>query len=148
MRLPISVVLCCYNGSRFITEQVASILNQSHPITELLIVDDASTDDTVAVVKKQFEADTRVKIICNEYNKGYTANFAHAMRQASEALIAIADQDDVWHPQKLERMLAAIEPDTTLIYCDSVRFQNNIPAHPRGNSKNQTGRLPVMTPEK
>ncbi len=137
MRLPISVVLCCYNGSHFIKEQAESILKQTHPITELLIVDDASTDDTVLVVKKHFGTDARVKIICNEHNKGFTANFAHAMGLASEALIAIADQDDVWHLRKLERMLDAIEPDTTLLYCDSVRFQNSIPTNPRANLKNR-----------
>lgn len=137
MTLPISVILCSYNGSRFIRDQVMSILQQTYPITELVIVDDASTDDTVAVLEAAFGTDARVKIIRNTINRGFTPNFAHALGMAKSDLIAIADQDDIWHLQKIERMLAVMEPDASLIYCDSVRFRTSIPDFPIANKKNR-----------
>ncbi len=137
MTLPISVVLCSYNGSRFIRDQVMSILQQTYPITELVIVDDASADDTVAVLEAAFGTDSRVKIIRNTVNRGFTPNFAHALGMAKSDLIAIADQDDIWHLEKIEKMLAVMEPDASLIYCDSVRFRSSIPDFPIANKKNR-----------
>lgn len=137
MTLPISVVLCSYNGSRFITEQVASILNQTYPVTELIISDDASTDDTVAVAEVLAENDKRIIIIRNIRNMGFTANFEKALQKAKHDLIAIADQDDIWHEHKIERLLKEFTPSSPLIYSDSVRFHASPPLHPVANKKNR-----------
>lgn len=137
MTLPISVVLCSYNGSRFITEQVASILNQTYPVTELIISDDASTDDTVAVAEALAGNDKRIIIIRNVQNLGFTANFEKALQKAKHDLIAIADQDDIWHEQKIERLLKQFTPSSPLIYSDSVRFHTSPPLHPVANKKNR-----------
>lgn len=137
MTLPISVVLCSYNGSLFIAEQVLSILNQTHPVAELIIADDASTDDTLAVIEALALKDNRIRISCNEQNIGFSANFEKAMQSARHELIAIADQDDIWHELKIEVLLAQLGPDTPLIYCDSVRFHTTPPLHPVVNKKNR-----------
>ncbi len=137
MNLPISVVLCSYNGSRYIEEQLQTILNQTYPISELIVVDDASTDSTVNIVSKIAERDARIQLYRNETNIGYTKNFEKAILLTSTDLIAIADQDDIWVNTKIERMVASFKQESALIYCDSVRFVKNIPVNPVPNKKNK-----------
>lgn len=137
MILPISVVLCSYNGARFIQEQVQSILAQTYPIQELIIVDDDSGDDTVTIVEGLASMDKRIKLYRNPQNMGFSANFEKALLLATTDIIAIADQDDYWHPEKIQKMMFAWHPEIPLIYCDSVRFSNELPVHPQPNKKNR-----------
>ncbi len=137
MILPISVVLCSYNGARFIKEQVLSILGQTYPIMELIVVDDASVDDTCAIITAMAEADHRIRLYRNPVNLGFSANFEKALRLADADIIAIADQDDYWHPEKIKKMMAAWRADVPLIYCDSVRFTHQLPQNPVPNPKNR-----------
>jgi glycosyltransferase involved in cell wall biosynthesis len=113
----ISIALCTYNGAAFLQQQVDSILQQSYPYIELVISDDASTDETLSVLKK-YEADTRVKIFYNQHNAGLTSNIQFAVNQCSGSYIAFADQDDIWKPQKLEVLYKAIG-EAWLVYSDS-----------------------------
>lgn len=136
MKLPISVVLCSYNGAKFIEEQIRTVMVQTYPVAELLVVDDASTDQTCAIVELLTASDSRIKLIKNSQNLGFSANFEKALHLASSELIAIADQDDVWHPSKLENLLKIFPEESMLVYCDSVRFTNTIPLHPKPNKKN------------
>ncbi len=137
MILPISVVLCSYNGARFIKEQVLSILAQTYPIMELIVVDDASTDDTCAIIASMAEADHRIRLYRNPVNLGFSANFEKALRMATADIIAIADQDDYWHPEKIKKMMAAWLTDVPVIYCDSIRFTDKLPQNPLPNRKNR-----------
>lgn len=137
MTLPISVVLCSYNGSRFIREQVESILNQSYPINELLISDDASQDDTFQILEELASKDNRIRLIRNQVNQGFTANFQQALCSATYPLIAIADQDDIWNPGKLSVLVNSLDENASLIYCDSIRFQNQIPYSANPNNRNR-----------
>jgi glycosyltransferase involved in cell wall biosynthesis len=97
---------------------------------ELVIVDDASTDQTYALLQQLATADARIKLFQNPTNIGYNANFEKAIRYSSGAYIAFADQDDIWEKEKLALMMNALQPSTALIYCDSVRFSDAIPTHP------------------
>jgi len=136
--MSVSVVLCTYNGARFLEEQVKSILEQTYPIGELIISDDASTDSTPELIRRFSEQDSRIRMIMLEENIGFSANFQQAIQQASCDLIATADQDDIWHPEKIARLVAALDSNVSLIYCDSVKFTNDIPIAPkasRGNKK-------------
>lgn len=137
MTLPISVVLCSYNGARFIEEQVQSVLSQTYPILELIVVDDASADDTCAIIEELAQKDERIRLYRNPHNLGFSANFEKALSLAKAEIIAIADQDDHWHPQKLEKMLNQWRSDVPLIYCDSVRFTGQLPSNPVPNKKNR-----------
>lgn len=136
MILPISVVLCSYNGARFIEEQVLSILVQTYPIKELIVVDDASSDHTCAIIEQLAVKDPRIRLYRNPVNLGFSANFEKALLLADPAIIAIADQDDYWHPEKLEKMMGQWREDVPLIYCDSVRFKEVLPVNPVPNKKN------------
>jgi glycosyltransferase involved in cell wall biosynthesis len=127
-RPSVSVVMCTYNGEQFIREQINSILAQTYPISEFLIFDDGSVDKTAAIIKSYVEAYPFIKFCQNKTNLGYNFNFQQALLAATSEVIAIADQDDYWHPQKIEKMIGAWDKSMPIIYCDSQRFEENIPA--------------------
>lgn len=137
MQSSLSIVMCTYNGAAFVEAQVQSILAQSYPFEELVIVDDASTDQTNALLQQLSKTDTRIRLFQNPTNIGYNANFEKAIRLSVGYYIAFADQDDIWEKEKLALMMEAIQPSTALIYCDSVRFSDAIPTNPQPNTKNR-----------
>jgi glycosyltransferase involved in cell wall biosynthesis len=119
----ISVVLCCYNGEKFIEEQINSILNQTYSNLEIIISDDASTDSTPEILGR-YQSNQKIKLHFHKQNIGPSQNFDFGMRQASGEFIACSDQDDIWLPEKIERLHAAIE-DSSLIYSDSELVDEN-----------------------
>lgn len=98
----ISVCMATYNGSKYIREQIDSILPQLSENDELIISDDHSTDCTLKII--QSYKDTRIKIFENELEKGVTHNFENALLHSKGDIIFLADQDDVWLPNKLNKM--------------------------------------------
>jgi len=113
----ISIVLCSYNGARFIDEQIQSLLQQTYPNLEIIISDDASTDGTQAVLEK-YKSHPSFKIFFQEQNLGPIQNVAFAIEQARGAFLAFCDQDDTWLPQKIETLYQHIG-DELLVYSDS-----------------------------
>jgi len=100
----ISVALCTYNGSAFLRPQLASIAEQRLVPDELVVCDDGSTDDTLAVVQEfSATAPFPVRVQVNECNLGYARNFEQAISLCTSEIVALSDQDDVWHPEKLAR---------------------------------------------
>jgi len=80
-------------------------------------------------------ADARIQLFQNPTNVGYNANFEKAIRLSVGEYIAFADQDDIWEKEKLGLMMEALQPNTALIYCDSVRFSDAIPTHSQPKKK-------------
>lgn len=115
----VSVVMATYNGSAFIHQQMESVLAQSYPNIEVIVVDDRSTDNTVEIINDFREKYPRIKIYVNETNIGYIKNFEKGCQLAAGDYIALCDQDDYWLPEKITKMQAAIG-DYPVIYCDSV----------------------------
>jgi hypothetical protein len=115
----ISVVLCTYNGSRFLAEQLNSVLAQTHSNLEIIAADDGSSDDTVAILRGCAAGDSRIRIVVNVGNLGFDRNFERALSYSRGDLIATCDQDDVWLPDKLATLLAAID-GRSMAYCDST----------------------------
>ncbi|WP_426996328.1 glycosyltransferase [Pseudarthrobacter sp. N5] len=101
-----SVCMATYNGSKFIDEQLISILDQLGPQDEVIIVDDASSDDTVAQIRKF--TDGRIRLIEAGANKGYVKSFEQAAQASRGSAIFLSDQDDVWVDGRLEVMLDAL----------------------------------------
>ena len=104
----ISVVMCTYNGDRYLREQIESILRQAYPILELIVQDDGSTDNTCSIVEEYTAQYPFVKLYRNERQIGINQNFFSAMQRAQGDLIAISDQDDIWEDNKLEVQVNAI----------------------------------------
>ena len=97
----VSVVVCTYNGARFLRPQLDSLLAQSLPPYEIIVSDDASTDATAGIVREYAARDARVKLHVNRPALGFNLNFSQAFRMAEGDVVASCDQDDVWHPDKL-----------------------------------------------
>lgn len=88
------------NGSRFLREQMESILSQLGSDDELIVSDDASTDDTLAIVRSYH--DSRIQILTGNKFRSPVRNFEHALIHASGLIIVLADQDDIWLPGRLK----------------------------------------------
>lgn len=95
--------MATYNGERFLPEQLASLARQNHPISELIVTDDGSSDTTLQVVASFAKnAPFPVRIERNDARLGFRGNFMKAASLCTSDLIAFCDQDDVWHPNKID----------------------------------------------
>lgn len=103
----VSVCMAAYNGGEFIEEQIRSILGQLGEDDEIVIVDDASTDDTVRVVSELDDA--RVRLLRSASNGGHVRAFERAIAEARGRHLFLSDQDDIWIPGRLTMMLDALE---------------------------------------
>jgi len=129
----LSVVLCTYNGEKYIREQLDSILNQTLPPDEIIIQDDASNDNTWFILKQYETLHPQIKLFRNQHPIGCDLNFLSAIKKSTGDLIAISDQDDVWLPTKLNQLAFVLSnnPDCLFCYCSSLYFENdNIPEAP------------------
>jgi glycosyltransferase involved in cell wall biosynthesis len=118
IRPDLVVVLCTYNGAGYVREQVRSILGQTVLPAQLLVFDDGSTDDTLEMISEEFSARPSeaagVELVTTEsegVKYGAVGNFERGLRTATSAIVALADQDDVWRPTRIARGLAVL--DTT-----------------------------------
>ena len=130
--MKISVVMSTYNGSRYIIEQMNSILNQTRKADEVLIFDDASTDNTYNIVMRFIEEHSlsNWKVCCNLQNYGWRKSFINAISSATGDLIFTADQDDIWCKNKLEVMSKAFKnnPQMLVLVANYQEFEfNEIP---------------------
>jgi glycosyltransferase involved in cell wall biosynthesis len=118
-RPSVSVCMAVYNGAQYIREQVESILPQLGPDDEIVAVDDASPDTSVAIL--ECFHDPRIRIIRQAENRGVLRTFERALREASGEIIFLADQDDIWREDKVEKMTGMFlsSPDLTLVISDA-----------------------------
>src|SRR5258708_37621369 len=101
----LSVAMCTYNGARFLPEQLESIAAQTKLPDELVVCDDRSTDGSVEIIRSFAQrAPFEIRLDINANNLGSTKNFEKAIGLCQGEIIALADQDDVWCPQKLSRI--------------------------------------------
>lgn len=103
----ISVLMANYRGAAYLPEAMASVLRQSHADLELIVVDDASGDGSAALVRQAMAQDPRVRLIEQPVNAGPSAARNRAVEAATGEWLAIMDSDDLMHPARLERLLAA-----------------------------------------
>ena len=121
----ISVVMCTYNGDKYLEQQIDSILCQTYPIHELIIQDDCSTDRTVTIIEAYQKRDPRVKLYINEAPLGFNYNFSSAFAKAEGEYIASSDQDDIWRPDKIE-ILMNHATNHSLLFHNSYLFTTDI----------------------
>ncbi|MDQ1088725.1 glycosyltransferase family 2 protein [Siphonobacter sp. SORGH_AS_1065] len=120
--MKISVAMCTYNGSRFLREQLESIRSQSHPVDELVICDDRSKDDTIQILENfATQVPFPVHIHVNPSNLGSTKNFEKCLNLCSGDVIFCCDQDDRWHPQKVEKQVHYLQqhPEMEAVFSDA-----------------------------
>ena len=120
----ISIALATYNGERFLSQQMESLLAQDYPNLEIVISDDCSTDGTWGILQDYAIRDSRIRLLPKDINRGYVNNFVRVFRECSGDLISPSDQDDIWHPTKTRRLMESIE-DSSLIYCNNRFVDEN-----------------------
>lgn len=120
----ISVVMATYNGAQYLDAQLTSILAQSYSNFEVVIVDDASIDETVAIVNKYMQLHANISLYCNNTNLGYIKTFEKGMSLATGAFIALSDQDDIWQLNKLAVLFDAMN-GYELVYSNSLLVDEN-----------------------
>lgn len=105
MRIRISVAMCAFNGSRFLPAQLQSIAAQERQPDELVVCDDGSSDGSHDLVREYAaRVPFPVRLVVNNESLGVTKNFEKAISLCEGSIIALADQDDVWYPEKLKRL--------------------------------------------
>jgi hypothetical protein len=120
----ISVALCTYNGARYLEEQLRSILDQTLVPDEIVVSDDGSSDDTVAIAERVLAvAGKRVKVtvLRNLLPLGVVGNFAQALAACRGELVVLCDQDDVWHPDRVARAAEVLRAraDLAFVHADA-----------------------------
>ena len=108
----ISVIVPSYNHAAYVVEAVASVLNQTAPIHEVIVVDDASSDNSVARLREL--NDPRLRIIALDKNAGGSESLNVGIRASRAPLIAICNSDDLWEPTKLERQRPWLDADPNI----------------------------------
>lgn len=104
--MKLSVCMATFNGGPYLNAQVSSILQQLGPDDELIVVDDGSSDDTLALL--QGLGDARIRVFGNSRNLGPAQSFGRALSLATGDAIFLSDQDDIWLPGKVKAMLEVL----------------------------------------
>lgn len=112
--MKISVCIATFNGGRFLREQVMSVLPQLGEADEIVVSDDGSTDDTISILKS-FQ-DPRIFIYQNNDRHGFIWNFEHALTKVTGDVIFLCDQDDIWKPNKVDTVMAALQDHDIILH--------------------------------
>lgn len=114
----VTVAMPAYNAERTIGEAIRSVLAQTRQDFELVICDDASTDDTIAVARKF--TDPRIRLVVNDSNLGIDRNRDRAVAMARGHWVTVLDDDDVIQPDRIEKLLAVAEAHPNSVVFDEV----------------------------
>lgn len=121
----ISIALCTYNGEQFLRQQIDSLLIQTYSNLEIVVVDDASEDNTKFILEQYALQDKRLRFIINENNIGFNKNFEKAIGLCTAQFIAICDQDDIWEANKIECIMNEWPEGSLFVYSLSGNFSGN-----------------------
>jgi succinoglycan biosynthesis protein ExoO len=117
----VSVIVPAYNAAEYLERALGSALDQTMPDHEVIVVDDASTDNTLEVAHRVAARDPRVRVLHNRRNRGPSATRNLAMHATTRGeWIALLDADDEWLPERLEKMLAVA--DDADVVSDDIRI--------------------------
>lgn len=106
----VSIVVPSYNSEAFISNTIASVINQSYQNWELMIIDDCSTDNSASIIKKFVERDSRIKYLKTDRPSGSPALPRNiGIEKSKGSYIAFLDSDDIWFKDKLEKEVPALE---------------------------------------
>lgn len=136
---PVSIVLPVHNGERFLREAIDSCLVQTYTDFELVIVDDASDDETPSIVRGYAERDARVRVIRNDSNRGLAASLNVGFAAACGRYFTWTSDDNRYRPNALNTLVAALDrrPDVDVVYSDYTTIDAG------GNPLEQRRAVPV-----
>ena len=111
----VSVAMTTYNGESFIKKQLMSIIHQTRMVDEIVIGDDASTDHTISIISECLsKCSIDNNIIINNTNLGLEQNMRNVLKKCSGDIIIFSDQDDLWLPDKVERIITCFNNNTDM----------------------------------
>lgn len=113
--VPVTIIVCCYNAVQTVAETLESLLSQSHNSLEVLVIDDGSTDGSMQVAQSVVLRDSRVRLICNEVNRGTAYTRMRGLTEAQTDLVMFFDSDDLAEPELVTRLLDKILEDTCIL---------------------------------
>ena len=118
----VSIITPCYNGEKYISETIESVIAQSYLNWEMLIIDDGSEDDSIEIIRKYANVDQRIHML-QQKNSGSAAARNNGIRNATGQYIALLDADDIWLPDFLEKQIAFMKKkDACVVYCSYARI--------------------------
>lgn len=115
MKQEVTILLPTYNGESYIEEQIDSILKQTYTHIRLILSDDGSTDHTREILQQYEQKHTKVQVYFQEKNLGVVKNIEFLLKKVETPLFMLADQDDVWLPQKIEKSVEALEKEQAIL---------------------------------
>lgn len=123
-----TVIISTYNGSKYIIEQLKSIMNQSEKPDEVLICDDSSSDNTVPLIQDFIKKNnlSSWKLFINEENIGWKKNFFKLMQLSTSDITFLCDQDDFWNQNKIKYMLSIFSNTKINVLCCEYVNKDNI----------------------
>ena len=118
-----SIIICCYNSSKYLSETIDSIINQSYQNFEIILINDGSTDNTLDIIKNYKNKYDNIKFFSNS-NKGLAYSRNYAVERATNEWIVILDHDDVSLSNRLDTYLEIIRENKQidLIFSDITYF--------------------------
>ena len=123
----VDILLPTYNGEKYLREQLDSILNQTYKNIRIIISDDCSKDSTSEILKQYKEKDERIEIYIQENNLGVVKNIEFLLKKVENPLYMLADQDDVWINNKIEKSVKKMEQeDADLVFGDLEVVDQNL----------------------
>lgn len=122
------------NAEAFVAAAIESALAQTYPNFELLVVDDASTDQTADIVASYAAKDARIRLLRQVQCGGACVAWNVALREARGEWIAVLDADDLWRPRRLEAQLAAVDANPSVVLVCSEYERMDIEGRPLMNS--------------
>ncbi|WP_417943098.1 glycosyltransferase family 2 protein [Flavobacterium sp. RS13.1] len=124
----VSIITPTYNAEKYIRETLLSVVNQSYQNWEMILADDASTDNTVAIIEEFAKQDNRIKLFKLPENRGNGFARNAALEKATGKYIAYLDADDVWFSKKLEKQIQFLKTNNlhfTFSFYDSIDEEGN-----------------------
>ncbi len=119
----ISLIIPAFNRAALIGATLDSVLAQTHPVSEVLVVDDGSTDNTREVVREYEKRSQGIIRLIQQKNVGPSAARNHGLSLCTGDYVAFLDADDLWLPRKIEKQLALLQSDPTAAGCYTRMFQ-------------------------
>ncbi len=122
MSIKISVVIPVYNASKTIVSTVYSVLNQTYPVTEIIIVNDGSSDSSRSIIETNFERYLKLNhiVLINKINEGPSIARNLGVEIAKSDWIAFLDSDDQWFPDKIKNQVLFIEGNKNIVICGTA----------------------------
>ena len=127
MNVLVSIITPAYNSAKFIAETIQSVQNQTYENWEMIIVDDGSSDETLAIVQAFIDEDKRIQCYKLEQNSGPAVARNFAIEKAKGAFMTFIDADDIWFPNFIENSIKTIEKTgVSFVFSSCKRSNENL----------------------